>query len=192
MATPTELKKRRIALQRKHDELDINEPFTPMQQRGLGKRNMAFVRNLQISRKISKDAALKLYGDMNLKNKKQRQKRYRDERKKVEEYYSQSKPFVIDKMGNYSAPKTDKEKKIEKKQVLKLKSWIKNEKKKLRNFFGSEMYKGKPKYNAIKQAHKIYPDATLYELRHGVNSRASSKFRMKHGLSGEYSGRVKT
>ena len=190
MATPSDREKRRIALQRKHEQLDTLEPFTKQEQRALGNTNMAFIRNIQISRKVSKSEAKKIYGEMNLKTEKQRKRAYKEERKRVNEYYSQKKPFKIDKLGNVSTAKTKKEKEKEKKQLMKLRTFVKTEKKKLSDFLHSEKFKRSPRYESIRKQHAIYRDATLFELRHGVNSTASIRYRLKHGLEGEYSGRI--
>lgn len=39
----------------------------------------------------------------------------------------------------------------------------------------------------VENARKKYPKATVYELRHGVNSAASMKYRERHGLPKPYS-----
>lgn len=191
MANPSERQKRKLALQKKHEQLDITDPFSKREQSGLGKRNMAFIRDLQISRKITKKEALKLYGDTNLKDKKLQKKLQNETRKRIVDYYSQKQPFKITKDGDFVAPKTKEEKQAEKKQIMKLKSFIKTEKQKVSDYLHSEKWRNTPKYDLIVKNHKIYPDASLFELRKGVNSKEAQKFRLTHGLEKNYSGRVK-
>jgi hypothetical protein len=38
----------------------------------------------------------------------------------------------------------------------------------------------------VESASKKYPNASNYELRHGVNSKASQSYRVRHGFSKEY------
>lgn len=67
---------------------------------------------------------------------------------------------------------------------------MKNEKKEIRFYLASVKNCNTPTYEKVKKGHKIYPDATKYELTHGINSKASRDFRMKHGLEPEYTGKV--
>lgn len=52
--------------------------------------------------------------------------------------------------------------------------------------------KTKSKTNKAKliKGHEKYPDATKYELVHGVNSIASQKYRLRHGKNREYTGKI--
>lgn len=188
----SEHQKRSLALQNKHKQLDISEPFTPREQKGLGKRNMAFIRDLQISRRISKKEAIELYGSSNLKSKKHLQRLERETQKKIKDYYSQKHQYQVSGEGEFEKPIQKTRTKREKEQEKKIKQWVKKQKTETKHWFASEKNKRLPRYNAIKNQYKQYPDASMYELRHGVNSVASQRYRMKHGLEQEYTGRKKS
>jgi len=50
--------------------------------------------------------------------------------------------------------------------------------------------KSKTNKQKYKSGSKKYPDASNYELLHGVNSKASQAYRKKHGKNEEYTGRI--
>jgi len=172
-------------------KLDKEQPFSRTESKGLGKRNMTFIRQLQISRKLSKEDAMKLYGDTNLKSKKAVKKLQLDTRKSIKERYPRHEQFKTPTSTEFKKPEVKTSAKREKKKRVTIKQWKKSESIKWRNFLESKKYVGTPKYIALKNGHKQYPDASLYELRHGLNSKASKTFRVNHGLEKEYTGRVK-
>lgn len=186
-----ERERRSKALINKQAQLDILEPFTSREKRGLGKRNMAFIRDLQISRRISKKEAIELYANTNLKSKEHLEKLENEVQQKIKDYYSKKKQFNIPTDGEAPKKVTKEKTKREKAQEKKIKEWKKAQKKELSLYFNSLKYRNTPTYERIKAAHKQYPDATKYELVHGVNSKASQKYRLEHGLKQEYTGRVK-
>lgn len=103
--------------------------------------------------------------------------------------------------GNKNAPMYEVEKPIRRKPKTKsvtsqkpkktLTQWRKEEKKKISDYLQSVKFRNSPTYEKVKTGHKIYPDASKYELVHGINSKASKEFRLKHGLNSEYKGKVK-
>lgn len=173
-----------------HAKLDKEDPFTKREKSGLGKRNMAFIRNLQISRRMTKQEAIDFYAKSNLKSKEHLQKLAKEVRKDVENRYPKHAVFQVATTTKFEKPiaKTAKKRKLTATQ--KLKTWKKEEKSKMSNFFHSEKYKNTSTYQKVKSGHKKYPDATLFELRKGVNSKASQKYRANHGGTLEYSGRI--
>jgi len=58
--------------------------------------------------------------------------------------------------------------------------------------FDDKIAKSKSKTNVqkLKTGSKKYPDASYYELLHGVNSKTSQSYRERHGKNKEYSGRI--
>jgi len=172
-------------------KLDRDDPFSPELKKGLGKRNMTFVRQLQISRKISKQEALDLYGSTNLKSKAAKKKLQNEMRKTLKERYPRHEQFKTTTSKEFEKPIQKTKAKREEKKRVTIKQWKKSERIKWRNYLESKKYRLTPKYITLKKNHKIYPDASLYELRHGLNSKASKAYRVNHGLSKEYTGRVK-
>ncbi|MDD2208255.1 MAG: hypothetical protein PHU45_02750 [Bacilli bacterium] len=52
--------------------------------------------------------------------------------------------------------------------------------------------KSKTNVQKLKAGSKKYPDASYYEILHGINSKASQSYRQRHGKNKEYSGRIIT
>lgn len=173
------------------NRLDKNDPFTEQEKRGLGKRNMAFIRDLQLSRGLTKDEAKNLYAQKNLESKEALKALANEARKAVEYRYQKADVFKIPATSTFDTTILLTTEQREKQNEEKLKEWLKEEKKKLAFFFASEKYKRTVTYSKVKSGHKKYPDATLFELRKGVHSKAAQKFRQNHGLKAEYLGRVK-
>lgn len=96
--------KRSRALKEKHEQLEFEQPFTTREKRGLGKQNMAFIRDIQISRRISKDEALELYAASNSKSKATLQKLMKDTKNKIKEHYNQKHKFKIETEKEFEAP----------------------------------------------------------------------------------------
>lgn len=182
--------KRSKILKEKHEQLDFEQPFTQREKKGLGKQNMAFIRDIQISRRISKDEAIELYSASNSKSKKTLEKLMKETKSKIKEHYSQKHKFRVAKEGEFEAPIQKAKAKREKEQQVETKKWLREQKKEINMYLSSVKYRDTPTYKKVKAGHKIYPDATKYELTHGINSKASQTFRVKHGLEENYSGRV--
>lgn len=182
--------KRSRALKEKHEQLNFDQPFTQREAKGLGKQNMAFIRDIQISRKISKDEALELYAASNSKGKSALQKLMKDTKSKIKDHYNQKHKYKIATEGDFEAPIQKAKLKREKLEEKEFKTWLKKEKKEIRFYLASVKNRNTPTYEKVKKGHKTYPDATKYELTHGINSKASQNYRIKHGLETNYSGRV--
>lgn len=174
-----------------HAKLNREQPFTQTEEKGLGKRNMAFIRNLQISRGLDKAEALKLYSDTNLKSKEALKKLAKTARKDVENRYPRHKVFKLANNKDFEKPIVKTRKRRIQTEEQKIKAWKKEEKDKIKTFFADRKSRSLKTFEKMQAAHKMYPDATLYELRKGVNSRASEKYRLNHGLPANYTGRIK-
>jgi len=174
-----------------HATLDKKEPFTKKEKRSFDTKTMAFIRNLQISRGINKKDAINLYAESNLKSKEFLKKLAKETRKNIENRYPRHKVFKVDNENKFEKPIVKTQKKRVKTEEQKTKAWKKEEKEKLKTFLSNARSKTLKNYPKIVSAHKTYPDATLYELQKGVNSRASEKYRLNHVLSADYTGRIK-
>jgi hypothetical protein len=188
---PETYKQRRSrALKAKHEQLDMIEPFSQQERKGLGKSNMAFIRDIQISRRISKDEALKLYGESNLKGKETLKELMSATKQKIHDYYNQKHKFQVVSAQEFEEPiQKERNKRLKEEEKIR-KNWLKEQKKELRFYLASVKNRNSKIYPKIKRDHKIYPDATKFELSKGVNSKAAKEFRVKHGFSPEYSGKV--
>jgi hypothetical protein len=188
---PLTYKQRRSkALKEKHEQLEHDEPFTTREKRGLGKANMAFIRDIQISRRIKKDEAIELYAASNSKGKKAFEKLMKETKTKIKDHYNQKHKYKVSTEKDFEAPIKNAQKRRKAKEEKVFKDWLRKEKKELRFYLASVKNRNTPTYEKVKRGHKMYPDATKFELTKGVNSKASKEYRIKHGLEPEYSGRV--
>lgn len=81
----------------------------------------------------------------------------------------------------------EEEKQFEKPKIKKEKE-IKKEHQKI--FEKLKTTKSKTNKQKLMTAPKKYPDASYYEILHGINSKASQKYRIRHGETKEYTGRI--
>lgn len=88
-----------------------------------------------------------------------------------------------EKERGFQKPKVKKGKKKVSKPVKKEKRAVKKTEK-------QRTYVPKTKQR-VEKAQQKYPDATNYELRHGVNSKASQEYRLRHDRPAKYEGRIK-
>ena len=182
--------KRSKALREKYEQLDFDQPFTQREKKGLGKSNMAFIRGIQVSRRISKDEAIALYATSNIKGKKSLKKLMTETKGTLTAYYTQKHKFKEVSDTDFEPPIKNAQKKRLAEDEKIFKAWLRKEKRNLRFYLASVKNRNSPSYGKIKRGHSTYPDATRYELHRGVNSKASKLYRLKHGLSAEYSGKV--
>jgi hypothetical protein len=182
--------KRSKALKEKYEQLDFEQPFTQRERKGLGKSNMAFIRGIQISRRISKDEAIALYETSNLKGKKVLKNLMEETKGKLTAYYSQKHKFQEVSDKDFEAPVRNAQKRRLAQDEKIFKAWLRKEKKELRFYLASVKNRNSTAYERIKRGHKTYPDATKYELYNGINSHKSKLYRLKHGLEPEYTGKV--
>lgn len=154
-------------------QLEVQSPWTKADNRDLSKRDKTFIRNLQIKDKSSKKEAVQKYKDIILKGPEQYKKLQKDVTSYVKDLYP-----VHDKKF-----KTEiKEPKRSGKKSVKVKP---QELKKVINKSASAKIKIR-----LASANKKYPDASVFELRHGVNSKASQQYRIKRGENAQYEGRI--
>jgi hypothetical protein len=160
-------------LKAEHRRLNEKEPFTKREQKTFDKKDQSMIRNIQILNKISKKDAvsvIKAYKSTPKATLRRLAKAYRGRLKK---YSSPQKPDI---RGHMKAPRnlTKREKEVH--------AVNRGE---LRRNIASENVSSR-----VEAGHKKYPDASIQELRHGVNSKWSSAYREKQGLSPAYTGRV--
>ena len=169
-------KPRNAYLIKKYAELEKMEPFTKKEIGELSKRDRTFIRGIQISNKLSKRNAIKKYKDTIIKGNDFYKKLQKDTSTYIKEYY----------------PIKDK-----KQKDMEIKEPVKTGKRKMRalpteikkyiNKISSKKVKAR-----LAKAYKKYPDASLYELRYGVNSVKAQKYRINNNRPQQYEGRVIT
>lgn len=167
----------------KRKALDEKEPFTDNEKVSYQERDLQFIRDIQLKKGISKTAAKKEFNKY--LNSSDNSKKKLSLRKEIRNMLqassppSHAPPIEITEQ-KHKRPKVKKPRKkivkkkgINKKQPQKIKEAIKNTK--------------SPKVvKRLQSASKKYPNATPYELRHGVNSKASQEYRLRHGKGLNY------
>lgn len=172
---------------------DKNSTFSSKEIEQYGKRNISFIKGIQKSEKLNKKDAIKLFNQKK-KGKPSDFKRFQRKVKKSAFTYGQ---IDVSPSGEVTQKKVRKLREHKKPTVktqkpkTSLSQWRKQQKKALNDYLQSVKYRDTPTYQKVKSGHKIYPDASKYELSHGINSKASREYRIKHGLTPEYKGRVK-
>ena len=177
----------RTQLKAQHQTLNEKEPFTEIEENEYNKKDRSMIRNIQILNGIKKKDAINVlhaYKSTPKQTLKRLAKAYRE---RLNKYSSPQKP---DNRGEIIAPKKLKGKKHEKHpEVRESAVFIKNRGNVVAYIKNSDNEKDKT-YNRVVKAHKKYIDASRFELRQGVNSKESQKYREKQGLSKKYTGRV--
>lgn len=151
-----------------HRRLDEKEPWSDDELESYSNQDRAFIRNLQLKDKSNKTQAKKKFIRYAQKSKTAFKKLGRDTRKFIKEHYPKHDVFKTTKK-EFKRPQV-KESKKQKKQISNVQAvneYIKSGKK-------------DKTYSRITKTAKKYPDASLYELRHGINSKASKEYRRKH------------
>lgn len=166
-------------LKAKYEELERNEPWQGRENNILP-RDKVFIRGIQVIYKVDKQKAIEIYEKHNLESKKSFTRLKKNVIKGIKDAYPKHKVFTT-KSGKHKPPKIKT--KTQKKRQLTTKKTKKGEKEKLRK------YTPKTASRVVHASNK-YPDASNYELRHGVNSKASQNYRERHGMKREYTGRI--
>jgi hypothetical protein len=159
---------------KKYAELEQMEKFTAKEQSEFSKRDRTFIRGIQISNKLSKRNAIKKYKDTIIKGDNYYKKLQKDTSTYIKEYYPIKDKQHKD-MGIKEPAKTGKRKmRVTPTEIKKYINKISSAKVKRR----------------IASAYKKYPDASLYELRYGVNSDKAQKYRINNNRPQQYEGRI--
>lgn len=166
-------------IKEKHQELNKNEPFTEKENIQYSKKDQSTIRNIQILNRYTKDKAIELLTRYKTGTKTTLRNLAKKYRRKMEEGYEPKKIRGVVK------PK-QKTKKLDKntQKVFQV------NRKKTKEFLNNPKNKKFVRYTRIKKGFKKYPDASEYELRYGVNSKQSQKYRERRGLSIRYEGRI--
>lgn len=139
-------------------------------------RKEKFIRTYAKVNKISESESRQFFREKYEKaSDKQRRKIMRDTKNKIKDQYENKHPSAEKENRGFKLPK---------------------QKNKTTNT-AYRKYKGKTiprSYNAktikrVASAEKKFPKASNYELRHGVNSKASQEYRIRHGGTKKYSNK---
>ena len=140
-------------------------------------RKEVFIQNYAKANNLSVHEARAFYRDKYIpSSNSKRRKIARQTSNKIKDQYLNKHP------ADDGEGKTFKRPKINKQQKGRL---IKKGQKKLS--FGKVKTTRKTKtWNRVEKGFKKYPNATKYELQHGINSKASQEYRIKHGRNSDF------
>ena len=177
-------------LTRKIESLEHDDPWSTQEKRALSKQDRVFIRHIQINDRVSRQEAKTTYGKSNLEG--TMKKLSARTRKSINDRYKHEVFRTRDETKQeFIRPKTKKERENIKKAVKNQAAWKKQVRKDTRLCLQSEKTKRLKRWETIKNQHRSYPDASKYELQHGVMSKASQDYRERHGLKRAYAGRTK-
>lgn len=168
------LKQQKPSLQSVFKKLNRDNPFTNKERVNYSVKERNLIRGLQLKNKISKDESITLFDDYKKKSQSIYKKNISKIRKYIETQYGENGGILDKEIEDFNFTKRQKR--------------IRDNKKITTKFLNNKNNQAKnPKtYDRVKKAIIKYPNASLGELRHGVNSQWSQKWRLKNGLSRNY------
>lgn len=157
--------------EKKRDELEAIDPFSDDEKAAYQERDRNFIRSIQMAKGKTKKQAIKDFNKyLNSEGRTRKNFRRKIQNKNREDNSPPTHVKPIDITKHRYISKSGKLQKTPKEYAAKTKS-------------------PKVKHRII-SAEKKYPDASTYELRHGVNSKASQEYRLRHGQGRYYEGRI--
>jgi hypothetical protein len=156
-------------------KLDNREPFNEIERAQFDERERALIRGIQLRDKEDKQQAIQTYTNYQIEGRRATKALASSVRNYVKEKYPKVGGTISHEVTDFEKPKKKTEVRREnKKDVFKFLSARKN-------------YTNNPKvYTRVQKGSKKYPNASVQELRHGVNSQWSQNYRAKHGLTRDY------
>jgi hypothetical protein len=133
------------------------------------------IRGIQLRDKADKQRAIATYHNYEIEGKRKLKSLNTSIRKYIKERYPSHGGKISHTVKDFKKPEPKRKVKLaNKKQVDK---YLTNKD----NYFRNEK-----QFIRIKNSQLKYPNASLQELRHGVNSKWSEEYRIKHGLDRNY------
>jgi hypothetical protein len=158
-----------------YKKLDRREPFTNIEQAQFSVKEQNLIRGIQLRNKENKNDAIQTYTNYQMKGKKSVKSLATSLRKYNKSHYPKHGGRIEHDVSEFEIKKPkSKVRKENKKEVSKFLSNKKN------------LFKNEKVYKRIQSGSKKYPNASTQELRHGVNSKWSQEWRVKHGLNRDY------
>jgi hypothetical protein len=163
-------------------KLERDSPFTDNEKAIYSIKEQNLIRGIQLRDKEDKNQAIQTYHNYEIEGKRAIKGLNSSIRKYIKSQYP--------KIGGQQAHEVSEFEKNPPKRKIKLEN-KRNVDKYLTN--KDNYFRNEKTYNRIKKAQEKYPDASLFELSHGViNSKASQEYRVKHGQNRNYTGRIIT
>jgi hypothetical protein len=165
----------RVSIKTVFKKLDREQPFDENEKARYSVKEQNLIRGIQLRDKTDKPIAIATYHNYELEGKRKLKSLNTSIRKYIKERYPShgNKPTHTVKDFKQHEPK----KKIKLQNKREVDKFLMNRD----NYFKNEKV-----FKRIKNAQLKYPNASLQELRHGVNSKWSEEYRVKHGLDRNY------
>lgn len=155
--------------------LNRKEPFSKNDKTKFTIQEQNLIRGLQLRDKKSLNDAIQTYTNYEKESKRKLKSLNSSIRKYIESKYPKLGGGIEHEVSEYEAPKSKGEER--RKYKLKTVEFIAKRENKIKN---------SKTYMRVKKSSIKYPNASLGEHRHGVNSKWSENWRVKHGFSRNY------
>lgn len=169
------IKKHAPSLKTVYKSLNRKEPFTSTEKNEFSIREQNLIRGIQLKDKKSKGQAIDKFRDYKLKGKTAVKRLSTSIRKYNKTKYPKTGGKIEHDVDEFEKPKPKTKIKAENK--TKVKKYLSNK---------NNKYKNEKRYKRILNASKKYKNAGMFELDHGVNSKVSQEWRLRHGLNRDY------
>jgi ABC-type Fe3+/spermidine/putrescine transport system ATPase subunit len=183
------------SLKPEYAKLEKKEPWSHHELTSFPARQRNFIRGIQITHNMEKQQAIDYFARSNLTSKERFKELEKTVKTRLEKY------AASDSGGKHVHPifttnDLKKEQGILKKRVEKNDKTIKLKKKKqevsklpVDKWIKNDIVKknvNEKQYQRVLKGHKLHPYASKFELQHGINSKASEKYRKMHGRPIKY------
>jgi hypothetical protein len=165
----------KASLKTVYAKLDRDDPFNEIELVSFDGRERALIRGIQLRDKENKQQAIQTYTNYQREGKRKLKVLSSQIAKKIKERYPKHDGKMEHDVSDFNQSKNkSKVIKANKKQVSK---FLLNK---------NNMFKNEKVYNRVNRSARKYPNGSLGEHRHGVNSKWSQNYRVKHGLNRNY------
>jgi hypothetical protein len=155
-------------------KLNRNEPFSSSEYKKYNKQERALIRGIQLRNNSDKQTSINFFNEYKIKGKEKTKQLASTIRQDLEARYPKEGGQVFHEVSEFNTPKK--------------RAKLYHQKRKVNNYLNNSENKSKNEktYNRVLRAYLKYPNASLGELRHGVNSNWSQEYRVNHGFSRNY------
>jgi len=156
-------------------KLEKDEPFSDNERAKFTTKELNLIRGIQLRDKEDKVQAMQTYTNYQREGKRELKTLNSSVRKYIQSKYPKSGTTIDHDVSEFERGKFKKSVKTENKTGVF--NFLKNRNNYLKN---------EKTYMRVKRGSVKYPNASVSELRHGVNSQRAQQYRLNHGLTRDY------
>ena len=156
-------------------KLERDSPFTDIESAQFSIKEQNLIRSIQLRDKEDKSNAIQTYINYQREGIKARKALASSLRHYIKKQYPKQGGQTEHEVNEFEKPKPKS--KIRNNHRIETLKFVMNKDNKIKN---------EKTYKRVRNARVRYPNASLGELRHGVNSNWSQEYRVKHGLTRNY------